>query len=69
MHEYLADNEEHWLGSLDPLGANGYLGVNSAAVGPPLALRCSRIRNSVVSEAASLTTDWHIRNAVGIHYA
>ena len=34
MHEYLADNEEHRLDSLDPLGANGYLSVNSASRWP-----------------------------------
>ncbi|MFF2411477.1 hypothetical protein [Streptomyces sp. NPDC058092] len=28
LHEYLADNEELWLDSLDPSGANSYLSVN-----------------------------------------
>ncbi|WP_331757012.1 hypothetical protein OH782_41310 (plasmid) [Streptomyces sp. NBC_01544] len=32
LHEYLADNEELWLDSLDPSGANGYLNVNERSL-------------------------------------
>ncbi|NUK53367.1 hypothetical protein HRW14_24455 [Streptomyces lunaelactis] len=32
LHEYLADNEDLWLDSLDPLGANGSLSVNERSL-------------------------------------
>ncbi|MEV0493397.1 hypothetical protein [Streptomyces atratus] len=32
LHEYLADDEELWLDSLDPSGANGYLSVNERSL-------------------------------------
>ncbi|WP_330481345.1 hypothetical protein [Streptomyces sp. NBC_00724] len=32
LHEYLADNEDLWLDSLDPSGASGYLSVNERSL-------------------------------------
>ncbi|WP_327242234.1 hypothetical protein [Streptomyces sp. NBC_01320] len=32
LHEYLADNEEPWLDSLDPSGASGYLSIDERSL-------------------------------------